>query len=218
MLEVLKIARNKADYTRDHKPEIDECERIMTIISAVTNAADLVVRVEEVIKTSDLLKICKQLSSMEKALADLPATSVEYGAGPACICLRREGKMLRYKFHARLKLLFSSCIQLEAGRISVHKKIRGLVRGEETPLDKPVSILDILSSLDATGDVMELILSLLENIWTFIISPIWKEKKAMVPKLSMGDEFSELFLSSVASNSSSLTVEANRGNPSDIFS
>eukprot|EP01041_Mallomonas_annulata_P000737 gene737-1415_t len=194
VLDVLKTAKSRSEYLNKHETQLQDIEKLITIVSAVSITSEAISRCDDAVLSSDLQSACKILSEMENNLQTLPNSNTEWGSGTVCTSLRREGNLLRFRFQSRLKRLYSSCIRIERGHINVNKKLKGMILGEEKIVDEAILLSDIFNSLLIIGGIEDVLTEMTNQIWIHIIRPLWKEKKQIIPHVtSTADESSILF-------------------------
>ena len=197
VVEILKKARNKSEYLNEIKPHIDSCEKSIEIISSVLAASDSIAKVHDFLGDSNLFLICEALASMKNSLSALPADQTELGSGRVCTYLRREGKVLQNRLNTRLRRLLSACIVTESGRISVRKKLKGMIKGEDKLIEDPILLADIFESLKKCGIIDSSIDDVLSRVWALVISPLWREKKYCPAIVNLSADYSELYFDTI---------------------
>lgn len=204
--EIIIEATALRDYEIKHKNEIEECKDLVEIIRKVIVAADSVAVCDEYVSGTDLIGTCDALLVMDNNMDELPGPNSILGAGFVCITLRKESQILHSRFSSRIRRLLGNCIQFENGRITVLKNLKGMLRGEDLLLDKPIQLVDIWSALVRTGCYDECVQNVVFSVWFYIICPLWKERKVQSATLFHTEDQSELLFDSVARNSTSSSI------------
>jgi Ca2+/Na+ antiporter len=145
--ELIKESKAFSKDIVDKDSQLNECEQLVSLISCVASASDSVVLVEERIGGADLAGCLAAMAAMSVSLDLLPAKQSSAGDGAVCKTLRREGGMLRSRFHTRLRRLFQQCVVVERGHILVFKELTDVVRDEGALLESPIALKDILGTL-----------------------------------------------------------------------
>ena len=192
VMEMLTTCSAKSDYSNRFGSDLNECEEMLQVLRHISSTGDALAQCEDAIGGSDLLVACQQLAQLEQSLEQLPGANSELGSGQVCTILRREGAMLRYRFHARLKRLLRQCIHLELGTCVVNKQLQGIVQGEDAILDTPIRLTDLWTALASASTPAEPLLDestdgLVEAIWNSLLRPLWRERKgAPLPNKVVG--------------------------------
>lgn len=206
-VDLLQKAKTKSEFLRKHQSDMEDCERLMGTISIVAGVSDTLCRCETTLNSSDLKNTCGIISEMDVQLVTLPAQNSEYGTGAACITLRREARLLKSRFSARLKRLFSSSVQIESGQIIIYKRLKGIVKGENSIVDPPIFLSDILNAIILVGNITETLSELfIKKLFRDVILPIWKDKKPITPHISVTDDCSKLIYDTVSRDTPSTTL------------
>ena len=185
---VLQEAQENRDFRELNGSEIDKVEKLMSTLTAVSEVAGYIAKCDEKVNDSDIIATAKSIADLTTVISDLPAPNTEIGSGKVCTALRQESQILIYRFQARLRRLLSLCIHVDIGRIAVHKKLEGILRGEELEVQVPIRIEDIWTALTITGIAHDEIKKLLKSIWISVFRPLWKEKKATMPRISRSEK------------------------------
>lgn len=198
--EILSLISAEEKYQEEKGAELKESVELLEVLSKVSHASESVMCCEESAILTDLDAVCDKMVVMVKAIDELPGPNSIWGTGKVVTALRREASILRSRFVSRLKRLLSSCIQFEVGRISVVKRLKGMIRGEDILLEQPIELSRIWLTLIRMDSANECVESMAYNLWNFILCPLWKERKAQAPTLFLDDERSEIVFESVSRN------------------
>ena len=199
VLDCLETAQERGAYRERFAADVEQCRTLMDTISQVASASDKVVRCDEAVGGADLQLARKLLAEVRQALDALPAPNTEVGTGAVCRVLRREARLLNARFHAKLRRLLSNCIVCECGRLSVTKRLKGMLRGggEEMILDVGIELADIWACLVSIDSAEESVRGVVDSVWQAVLKPLWRERRAQAPHVVLGDEHSELVFDSV---------------------
>lgn len=194
VMEILELCNAKSECNKKHTADLDECEKLLEILKQISDVGDSLIQCEDAIGGPDILYTCKLLSQLEGSLKRMPNSNTEVGSGSVCTILRREGGIIRHRFHARLKRLLRHCIQFDCGFCSITKKLHGIVEGEDVILENHIQLSDIWSAVIAFPDLADACVDgIMENCWKNLLIPLWKERKgAPSPRISSSPDRAEL--------------------------
>lgn len=178
--------------------ELEECSALMEVLTNVTKACDLQVRCEEAVAGTNLSAACSLIEELESSIDSLPGINSEVGSGYVCQILRKEFQILRYRFQSRLKRMLLNAVQIEYGRMSVQKCLKGVLTGEDRVLEAPIHLVDIWSSLLAMDCADDCIGRIVSSFWLCVLQPLWKEKKGTAPSVRTAEESSEFIFESIS--------------------
>lgn len=191
---LLKEAQKSSEYFELHKDEIRECGLLIETVKTVVSITDLLSKVEAAVNSYDIVGSTELISDLRSQLALLPSSQSEIGSGPVCSYLVRESHIVIFRLNARLRKIMTHCITVDKGRILVNKVVKGILDDEETILAQPLDLSSVWMALLATDKQLcqEIAISLVKDIWTHIMLPLWKEKKGCAPRVSQRNEVSVL--------------------------
>ena len=173
VIDCLQLAQERSNIRNDYMPDVNNCRSLIEIISKVSEIATKISQAEETIRGSNLLLACRLISEVKSMLTEIPAPNTEIGTGEVCKVLRKEARLLQARLLARIKRLLGNCIVCECGRLSVTKRLEGMLRGcsEDSLLESAIELSDIwtaLISLDSAEEsanaVVDTILKVLKVI------------------------------------------------------
>jgi hypothetical protein len=201
VLDCLQEAKTRSDLRDSYASDLNECKALLDVILKVSTASEKIIKLEEAVGGSDIRKTSVLVAEVKDALGELPSPNSELGTGVVCTSLRKEARILRSRFQARVKRFLGNCIICEQGRITVVKQLNGVVRGsgEDILLDRAINLADIWAALVATNSADESVDSVVDAIWNSVLKPLWKEKKTQSPGIFTGDDTSELVFESIVS-------------------
>jgi hypothetical protein len=73
-----------------------------------------------------------------------------------------------------------------------------MIRGEDTLMETPLALSEIIKASSKMGIIKEEIESISLNVWNNLLKPLWKIKKIANPQLFQKDDQSELLYESIA--------------------
>jgi hypothetical protein len=210
--ELLKETQLKADFKTAHAADIDECKRLITVLSHVSQTVDKITECEALVTKMSLIAACNGLSQLKVLLDGLPSPSTELGIGKVCQVLCKEQKLLQARLRAKTVRIFKEAVQFEFGRVTVHRELKGILRAEDAIIQDPIALRDVwraLEQLEQEGSAVDLVLS---STWTYVLKPLWREKKLQAPRTSRLEEpsVSELVLDSVLREGKALESASSR--------
>lgn len=172
VIDCLQSAEERSVIRNEYASDLDNCRNLIDIISRVSEISTKITQSEEAIGGSNLLLACKLISEVQTMLTFIPAPNTEIGTGEVCTALRREARLLRSRLQARLRRLLGNCIVCECGKLSVTKRLKGMLRGcgEDSLLDSTIELSDIWAALISIGSAAESINSLVDSIWQVIVT------------------------------------------------
>ena len=208
VLDCLETAQDRGNYREKFATDVESCRSLMDVINHVSIASEKIVRCDEAVGGVDLKLACQLITEVKKSLEMLPGTNTELGTGAVCRVLRRESRLLSSRFQAKLRRLLSNCIVCECGRLTVTKRLKGMLRGygEEMILDDSIDLSDIWACLVSINCAKEIVHEVIDSVWQALIKPLWKERRAQSPHVYVGDEHSELVFDNVVRDHSLLTT------------
>ena len=194
-------SQNHSEYLEKNHSEIEECRKLLSILTNISNVSEMISECDEVIHGNDILLSSRSLQTLQDNINNLPSTNTDIGTGKVCLLLRKEFSILQSKFQTRLKRLLRNSINIEQGKISIVKRLKGGIKDEEVILQTPILIHDIWNSLLQTSSLSsfnEYVNLFIKDIWYQVMKPLWKLKKVPFPHISRGDDSSELVYDSFA--------------------
>ena len=198
VVDLIQSAQEQSQYMQQYKADITYCKELADILVTITNIVESMNTFEDHFTSLKLLQCCSILKQIEKGIAKLPGENSHLGAGRVCHELRNEKKLLRSRLISKLRRILSEAIQFDYGSITVNKHITGYLRVEDRVLDEPLELTELLKASvesECIGDVLD---SVLVDMWTYVLVPLWKEKKVQAPNIIISKERAEFQLGSVA--------------------
>jgi hypothetical protein len=199
----MKEIKDHTEYQQKHSNEIADCKLLTESLEKISFASYSLKSCEEIVLGNDILAACRALSEMETVMRNALPTekNLVVTAGAVHQMLKREAKIIRSRFTSRLRRLLQDFIQISRGRIVVHRVLTGILRSENTLLSSELQLDDILAALVlmngggvSGSNLEEIILSLLQEIWSCVIYPLWREKKPLTPRINSSGTQSEFIL------------------------
>jgi hypothetical protein len=229
VLDVLRAAQDRASYREKFASDIDNCKSLMDVIEKVSICSEKIAKCDDAVSGTDVRLASKLIEEVRVAVDALPGPNTEIGTGAVCSILRKEARTLKARFHAKLRRLLGNCIVCECGRVTVTKRLKGMVRGcgEDLLLvEDGIELSDIWAALISIDGAEESVSGVVESIWGTLLRPLWKERKALTPSTFSNDERAEIVFdnivrdhalssSSSTSTSSSATSAFSGGSSSD---
>lgn len=212
--EIIKEAQEKNEFRAQHSSEIEECSRLANLLTQISNIVDRITECETLVNKISLIPACKAIEQISATLDKLPGTNTEIGSGAVCSLLKKENKLLHCRLTSKLNRILKESIQFEYGHISVHSELKGVLRSEDTIINDPIKLSDVWRAVNLSNRTDEAVDDLLRNLWTYILKPLWREKRAQAPRLSRLEEHcvSELLLENIVREGK--TFEAGSGGTS----
>lgn len=198
VLELLKESKSQGEDSATSREELRECEKLVSTMKKLADVIDAIETATKYTSSCDLKKACESLASLEAKVEGLPSVNTEVGSGAVVALLRKEAKLVRYQFSARVRRLMKASYQISAGRITVTKLLAGVIKGEEDVPAEPLPLADIWTALLATEQAEATTTDILHSLWTHILLPLWKEKRVAAPKISIDEQQSSLCFESLA--------------------
>ena len=196
--ELIESAKEQSQYMQQYKNEIAYCSELSDILLNISNIVESMNSFEENFNKLKLVSCCNIMKQIEQGILKLPGENSHLGAGRVCNELRNEKKLLRSRLVSRIRRILSEAIQFDHGSISVHKVIMGYLRVEDRVLDEPLQILDLWKAAVDSDCIAEALDSILMDLWTYVLIPLWKEKKIQEPNIMISPERAEFQLGSIA--------------------
>jgi hypothetical protein len=198
--EILKESQQRREYREMHAVELDECSNLAKILSQISSLIDKISECESLISKISLIPACEAIERIHQLLSELPGPSSEIGSGKVCSILRKETKLLHCRLTAKLTRILTESVQFDFGRVSVHRELKGVLRSEDIIINEPIALRDVWAAVTLCRRTDEVVEGLLRDLWTFILRPLWREKKPQAPRSSCVEEhrLAELHLESVA--------------------
>eukprot|EP00596_Hydrurales_sp_CCMP1899_P008559 CAMPEP_0119049468 /NCGR_PEP_ID=MMETSP1177-20130426/64842_1 /TAXON_ID=2985 /ORGANISM="Ochromonas sp, Strain CCMP1899" /LENGTH=658 /DNA_ID=CAMNT_0007026749 /DNA_START=596 /DNA_END=2572 /DNA_ORIENTATION=- len=116
-----------------------------------------------------------------------------------------------------MKRLLGNCIVFEYGRLSITKKLKGMLRGcgEDVLLEDSIELSHIWTALVGIGSAEESVGFIVENIWQYLLRPLWKERRPQTPHSFTSEDKAELIFDNVVRDYAMSAVHSS-GDKSDI--
>lgn len=213
VLDVLHSAQERANYSESFANDIENCQSMMDIIEKVSVASEKITKCDDAITNgTELLIACRLLEEVNIALCALPEVNTDIGTGVVCSVLRKESRMLKSRFHSKLRRLLSNCIICEYGRVNIIKRLKGMIHGcgEDIYLEdgKYIELSEIWACLvnisinnnNDMSSINESIKGVIESIWGTLLRPLWKERKGgQTPVIISNDDHAEIYFDNMIS-------------------
>lgn len=166
----------------------------MDILEIISDASNYIIQADESISDSNINVACDSLALMDEALKNLHNESIlEYT--PTFGILKNEGRIIHSRFESRLKHLVYQCIRVERGRCIVRKQISIDETSKGSQADTFTDISRLWEAMLRVGiDVKPIVMDITLEIWTNMITPLWREKKLQHPRVTVGSEQAEMTL------------------------
>jgi hypothetical protein len=221
VLDLLKEAKKQNDDHVAMREELKQCEELIRIMKLIADVVDAIEVTVKYSSSSDIVKTCESMKTLEDKLNVLPSElgagntfnlsskvvmlsqvltvslELEYLTATSIQLLRKEARLLKYQFGARMKRLIKSCYEVTCGKIQVNKLISGVIKGEDDIIEIPIKLSDIWNALVMTKQAEAVTADIVHLIWTFIFTPLWKEKKISPPKVTTDESTSSLTFESI---------------------
>lgn len=207
----MKEINETTNYNKKHFNDILECKSLIDYLEKISEASLALKDCEEIVLGNDIMTACSALNKMETLINAIPTDHSILNSGLVYSSIIRESKIIRSRFNSRLRRLLQDFIQISRGRIVVYKTLSGILRSENSLLTTELKLEDIWSALVLVSgpNLEEIISTFLQDIWTFIIFPLWKEKKLLSPRIKSTGDPSELVIEFTSSES---TADIENGN------
>lgn len=199
--QVVSLSQEHSAYLAAHSAEIADCGQLVTTLSTMSAITDNIVSCEHAINTFQFLQASTYIDEIHQALSAVQFSDRELNSGHVFSLLRSESRLLASKLNSKLKRALSECVRFEAGKVSVSRQLRGVLRAEDVVLAEPVALADLLQTAARCGKADEVAADMLHKLWSFVLHPLWLEKKAQTPRVTAaaGEEGqAELLLDSIA--------------------
>ena len=199
------VQERGGNYRDRFASDVEMCRDLMESIVQMSVASEKIVRCDEVVGGIDLKLASKLIAEVTLSLELFPSSGSNVGAGAAVgigvaiKTLRREARLLSSRFQAKLRRLLGNCIVCECGRLSVTKRLKGMLRGcgEDMLLETGIDLVDIWESLVGISSAEDSISGVIESVWQAVLKPLWKERRAQAPRSYAGDEQSEMVFENI---------------------
>jgi hypothetical protein len=157
-------------------------------LEQVSSASYSLQSCEEIVLGNDISAACSALTDMEAVMAALPreCSNSIANSGVVYAMLKREANIIRSRFTSRLRRLLNDFIQISRGRIVVSKALTGIIRSENTLLSSELLLDDVWAALVqmARSNLEEIVRNILQDVWTCVVFPLWREKKPLTPRIN----------------------------------
>jgi hypothetical protein len=186
LTQIIETSLEQNEYAIKHSVEIKECSSLISSLSSMSAITEMLIDCEKAITTFNFIPACEILRKIEHSLKSLPSHNSEIGSGKVCLELKNEAKILASKLNSKLRRCLDECIRIEHGRIGVTKILKGVLRSEDLVLEEaPLHLADVWRAIVITGKTSHAVCDILNKFWCCIVQPVWSEKKAHFPRVSM---------------------------------
>lgn len=218
VIDCLQSASERSLAREEYTSDVDNCRDLMDIISRVSIISTKLVQCEEAVGGSDLLLAHKLISEIKVLLVEIPAPNTEIGTGAVCKILSQEARLLRSRLQARMKRLLCNCIVFEYGRLSITKRLKGMLRGcgEDVLLESSIELCDIWTALVGIGSAKEIVDLVVENIWQYLLRPLWKERRPQSPHSFTNEDRAEIIFDNVVRDYAMSAISSSGSDKSDM--
>lgn len=183
--EVLDLVRQSQENTaffEKHKEKITHCNSLITALNNICSIVDKIVLCEESLQSLALTKCAGTLSDIESLLSEsaqgIPSSDIHR-------VLQKEYRLVRCRLMNKVKRLIHDCIHVEMGKIYVVHTLQGYIRSEDKVYDNAIELSDLFKVLQDIKADDEVVRSILKEIWQLVVRPMWKEKKAFSPHITV---------------------------------
>jgi hypothetical protein len=180
--EILKESQQRSDQKSQHASDIEECNQLAKTLTHISSLVDQIADCEASISKMMLIPACHAIEQINLSLEGLPSPNTELGSGTLCTVLKKECKLLNSRLCSKLTRILKESVQFEYGHISVHSELRGVLRSEDTIINDPIALKDVWTAINLTARDDEIVEMLLKSLWTYVLRPLWREKKAPAPR------------------------------------
>jgi hypothetical protein len=183
----MKDLKDSSEDLKKYHTEMNECKILTDYLEQISSASYSLKSCEEILLRNDILVSCQALNEMETVMNLL--TKDNHGivnSGVVYSMLKREAKILRSRFTSRLRRLLNDFIQISRGRILVTNSLTGIIRSENILLSSELLLDDVWTALVLMNEsnLEEIVKNLLQEVWTAVIFPLWREKKPLTPRIN----------------------------------
>ena len=197
--ELQNIAKSNDALLSAKQKEINECDDLLVILSSITSASESILKCDEMITNNcnnlDLTTIYNRMKTMEETIANLAGNSGKSSCSGSkankevLSILKRECKIIKTKFIAKLQRLLKFAIEINAGKVTVKKIIIGVLPFTDVLVDplNPILLHDVWSILINLYDdqssaasislLEQSVKDIVQQLFSKIIVFFWKEKK-----------------------------------------
>lgn len=158
----------------------------------------MIIECEKLVNECKLTRCCQLTADMDNILRNLPSASTAIGSGAVCTILRRENKFLKSRVISKLRRLLNECVHFEYGRVCVTKQLTGMLKSEDIIIDEPLDLSELWKCITQVSKTEEFVEDILKSLWRFVISPLWKEKKAQSASISSSANRAEFIFENIA--------------------
>lgn len=165
----------KSNTSISSSNDIEDCSQQLCLLEKVSKISKALLDLEVKIGGNNMKETCDLIKTLESQITDLPQET--YGLGHTWKLLKKEVRSIRHRFHSRLQRLLEHAYIIEYGRIVIHKSISGVVAGEDTVIKDPIAVEDVWLALLSLELADESVRTIMSDLWTNLIKPLWKERK-----------------------------------------
>ncbi len=193
------VQERGGNYRERFASDMERCRDLMESIVQISTASEKIVRCDEVVGGVDLKLANKLIAEVKQSMAVFPLSCADASRGTVIKTLRREARLLSSRFQAKLRRLLGNCIVCECGRLSVTKRLKGMLRGcgEDMILETGIDLADIWEGLVSISSVEDSIAGVIESVWQAVLKPLWKERRPQAPRSYAGDEQAEMVFENI---------------------
>jgi len=181
---------------------LQEMNNQLRLLENISNLCEGLTKGEELVNKYDLKSATKLVRSLESTLSAtssiINSTNANAADGIVFTTLIKELKFFKYNLQSTIRRLILNSVQVELGKVTVLKSLKGFVRSEDNYIDTPldlsglwqamIDVGGVASDQSATNSFLQtLINDILEIIWLNILKPLWREKK-FSPSKAINDE------------------------------
>lgn len=196
--ELIESSQEQSHYIEQYKGEINHCKELADVLGNISSIVDHMNSFEDHFNALKLINCCNVLKQIDQGILKLPGENSHLGAGKVCNELRNEKKLLRSRLISKVRRILAEAIQFDYGSVSVSKQISGYLRVEDRVLEEPLELSELLQAAMESGCIGDALDSILMDMWTYVLVPLWKERKVQAPNILVSKERAEFQLGSVA--------------------
>jgi hypothetical protein len=194
MLEIIEESQKHEELIMNSQSDIKFCNDMSLVLSSIAEIVDLMSKCEDCLIGLKFLECNQYFLKIDALLMNIPAENEYLSKGKTCKVLRNEYTLLKTRAKSKILRLMNEFISMEAGTIKVMKKVSGFIRCEDKIIDTPI-LLDEYWKICIQFDIIEQYLEqFIEQFWSYILVPLWKEKKAVMPVVTTSSDIAELMV------------------------
>jgi len=188
-IEMIHQCEEHEYQKKQYEYDLQQCLTMSTALLTIATICTSLTQFEQALTKLYVVECCELLIQIEQEITKLPsANSSLIGSGKVCMNLRHEYQLCSSRLKSKIRRLLFEAIQFEYGNMIICKSMNGYIKAEDKVIDEPLPLTELWEAIVLTNCTESIVETLFIDIWKYILTPLWKEKKSDVTRYEYYDE------------------------------